>query len=191
MKSFLIILITLLATTCAFAIVDPDPNSMGLYFDEGADVYCVDGIAFADQVTVYLILTNPTFDLLYGWEGGIDVVGEAVVLSRNFYHMVCFPGDLDSMHVGFGSPSPTEPATPLLALQVLYMVQDLGPVDFFLHGAFPSSIDPEYPSLLLADGVLIMAGLSVDEGPTAQINGGCTVVSTERISFDRFKSLHR
>jgi hypothetical protein len=71
------------------------------------------------------------------------------------------------------------------------MGTDNGPIDFFVHGTTPSSMNPDYPTLLTSDGELVMGGISVVEGPAAQINGGCQVVSTESLSFDSIKSLYR
>jgi len=177
--------------TSASAVIDSGENSVGLYFDESADIYCVGGVAAYDYVTMYLILANPSFDSLYGWECGIDLVGDAMVISRQFYTLVCFPGPPNNMIIGYGTPYPTTIATPLVALEILYMDPDLGSVDFYVHGTTPSSINPDYPTMLTSDGELIMSGISVVEGPAAQINGDCTVVATDRISFDSVKSLYR
>ena len=103
MKTLLAIVIALVVASCAFAIVDPDPDSMGLYFDENADVYCVDGVDYLEHEIFYLILTNPTADFLYGWEAGVDLVGEAFFLSINMLHPGgCFPGSPDNIIYGFG-----------------------------------------------------------------------------------------
>ncbi len=191
MKTIYAIILTFFVASSASAVIDSGENSVGLYFDESADVYCVGGIAPNDHVMMYLILANPSFDFLYGWECGIDLAGDAMVLGRQFYTMVCFPGPPNNMIIGYGTPYPTTIATPLVALEIMYMDSDLGPVDFYVHGTTPSSINPDYPAMLTNDGEFIMAGISIIEGPAAQINGDCTVVATENISFDSVKSLYR
>ena len=66
MKKFLgSFLIGLLAANVAFAIVDPDTNSMGIYFDGNADVYEYETNPLI-EVMVYIILTNPDFGKKYG-----------------------------------------------------------------------------------------------------------------------------
>jgi hypothetical protein len=98
---------------------------------------------------------------------------------------------IDNLIVGLWTPYPTSIATPLVAINLIYMGTDNGPIDFFVHGTTPSSMNPDYPTLLTSDGELVMGGISVVEGPAAQINGGCQVVATENISFDSIKSLYR
>ena len=55
----------------------------------------------------------------------------------------------------------------------------------------PSSLDPQFPSLLLADGEIISTGLHSDYRPYVNlINGRCGFDDEER-SWDGVKSLYR
>ncbi len=196
MKTLFVIVVAVFMASCASAVIDPGENSVGLYFDENADIFCQDGIGPFETIYMYLILANPTFDSLYGWECGMEMVGNAIFLGFQFHpgYMGWPPNSFDNMIIGYGTPYPTTMATPLVRLSFLYTDTNLEPVAFFVHGTTPSSIDPEYPTLLTIldnEPVLIMANLSVEEGPAAQINGVCMVVATENLSFDSVKSLYR
>ena len=193
MKTIQATMVVLLMATCAFAVVDPDPNSIGLYFDENADVTCLDGVALHELVTIFIILTRPTEDVIWGFELGYDLVGDALCVHNEINDSGTCPTTDDPGNIiwGFFSPLPTSEAT-ILATQIyLNMDSELGPVTFHLHGSNPSSVDPAYPTLLLPDFELMVTGLSTTGGPSAQINGNCGVVAAERMSFDAVKSLYR
>ncbi len=192
MKKLVVLLMVMVMATSAFAIVDPDTNSMGFYFDTEADMPCNDAVTPYATVPVALTLVNPDFDALYGFEAGYHLEGPAQVLSVEFLNPQALNvGSNTNMIVGFGSPTVTSPITTVAIVNVLYLSTTNEPVDFMLHGTTPSSIDPAYPVFLLADGVLISGGMSTVDGPNAQINGGCLVVATEEMSFDSVKSLYR
>ena len=40
MKKLVVLLLASLVATSAFAVIDPDPNMMGVYFDRNADQNC-------------------------------------------------------------------------------------------------------------------------------------------------------
>lgn len=192
MKKLVVLLMAMLVAASAFAIVDPDPNMMGFYFDMDADLPCVDGVAPYAQVPMYLVMTNLTADALYGFEVGYDLVGTGMVLATAFANpSVIDVGQPGNHIVGFGSPTMTAPVTLLATLTVMYMDTAMGPLDFMMHGTTPSSINPEFPVVLLADGELLSVGLSAAVGAVSEINGGCTVVATDNVSFDGIKSLYR
>ena len=192
MKKLVVLLMAMLVATSAVAIVDPDDNMMGFYFDMEADMPCAEGVAPYAQLPMYLVMTNMTDDALYGFEAGYDIVGNAMVLATVFAN----PGIIDvggpgNHIVGYGSPSMTAPVTLLATLNVMYMDTMMGPVEFFLHGTEPSTFDSRFPTILLANSVAMGVGMSAADGPTAQINAGCSVVATENVSFDGIKSLYR
>ena len=192
MKRMLFLLMAMLIAASAFAIVDPDDDMMGFYFDLEADYPCIEDAAPYSTHDLFLIVTRPTFDEILGFEAGFTIEGEGMVLSvefsvENFINV----GTNDNMIVGFGEPLPTTPATLLATLSVMYMDTTMGPLFFYLHGSEPSSMDPLYPVVLLDGGVLQSMGISAAVGPTAQVNGGCLVVATDNVSFDSIKSLYR
>ncbi len=193
MKKLIVLLMAMLIATSAFAIVDPDDNMMGFYFDTEADFPCVSGVAPYATVDMYLVMTNMTSDELYGFEVGYTIEGDAMVLSTNFDNpSVIDVGEAGNHIVGFGAPTVTAPVTFLATLSVMYMNAGGAPVGFTMHGTIPSSIDPAYPVILLAGGELLSVGLSAETGYGAEINGAeCSVVATDNVSFDSVKSLYR
>ena len=192
MKKLLLLLVTMLVATSAFAVLDPEPDRMGLYFDLEADVSCLEDVAPFSTHDMHLILTRPTADMIYGFEAGHTMDGQGLILGLTFAVPNNFWYELpDNIFCGYGAPQPTSLATLLVTFNVMYLDTYLGPLNFTLHGTTPSSMDPAYPTILLSDGVLISTPTSTPYGPTAQFNGGCTVVSTEKVSFDSIKSLYR
>lgn len=192
MKKLVVLMMAMLVASSAFAIVDPDNDMMGVYFDMNADMVCVEGAAPYSNHVAYLVLTNPTFDALYGYEAGLDIMGPAILLTNVFANPQALNvGDNTNQIVGFGAPTMTEPVTLLATMELLYTAVDGTPVEIHLHGTEPSSMDPMYPVVLLADGELRSYGISAADGLVAQINGTCGVVATEEMSFDNVKSLYR
>jgi hypothetical protein len=192
MKRMLFLLMAMLIAASAVAIVDPDDDMMGFYFDLEADYPCIEGAAPYSTHNLYLIVTRPTAAELFGFEAGFTVEGEGMVLGvefsvENFINV----GTNDNMIVGFGEPLETTQATLLATFSIMYMDTTMGPLDFYLHGSEPSSMDPLYPVVLLDGGVLQSMGISAAVGPTAQFNGGCQVLATDNVSFDSIKSLYR
>jgi hypothetical protein len=190
MKKMLIFLMAMLIATSASAITNPDPDIMGYYFDLDADYDCVDGITPYSANLLFLILTNPTSDAIYGFEAGYTMEGEGMVLSVEFANpQVINVGTNDNIIAGFGEPTLTVPATLILTLNVMYMDPGYGALMIFLHGTTPSSLDPLYPTLLLEGGVLQSVGVNNFGWATAQFNN--CVMATETQSFDSLKSLYR
>jgi len=60
------VLVLVLSATSVFAQVDPDPNGIGIYFDQGATVNSTVIAEGTDVVNAYLVLTNPSL------EGNLD-----------------------------------------------------------------------------------------------------------------------
>ncbi len=190
MKKMLILLLAMLIATSASAIINPDDDIMGFYFDLDADYDCVDGISPYSSTFLFLILTNPTSDAIYGFEAGHTIEGEGMVLGAEFANpQVINVGTIDNIIAGFGEPTLTVPATLLLTLNVMYMDTTNGALRFFLHGTTPSSVDPLFPTLLLEGGVLQSVGVNNYGWATAQFNN--CVSATETQSFDSLKSLYR
>ncbi len=192
MKKLVVLFMAMMIATSAFAIVDPDDNMMGFYFDTEADNPCATVPAFT-TVPMYLVMTNMTSDALYGFEVGYTIEGNAMVLSTEFDNpSIIDVGQPGNHIVGFGSPTMTAPVTFLATLSVMNMDAALGTIGFTMHGTNPSSMDPAYPVILLAGGELLSVGLSAENGYGAEINGAeCGVVATDDVSFDGIKSLYR
>ncbi len=194
MKKLLILMMGLLVASPAFALIDTDPDMMGLYFDETADLNCTTEVAPYAIIPGYFIMTNPSNDSIGGFEFGYDVEGSAMILSIVFPPSSLDVGGGGTNHiVGLGEPLETTEATILATISILYMDAAMGPVHFTLHGSTPSSIDPMLPTILYGQGELMSLGTSTTPGAyTAVINGVCEdVVDTEETTFDSLKSLYR
>ena len=140
---------------------------------------------------MYLVITNLQADAIYGFEAGYMLEGLGMILSIQFANPQAI--DVGNFIVGFGVPTMAgaNGVTLLVTMTVMYMDINMGPLNFTLSGSTPSSLDPAYPVIFLENGVLLSMGLSAEFGPAAQINGGCTVVSTDNVNFDHVKSLYR
>ncbi len=192
-KLVILVLACLLLANVAFAVVDPDTNSMGFYFDANADIF---ELASGPYITVQVnvILTNPDFGVLNGYEFGYNIVGNYMLSGTTLMGVgpIDVGGSLGNHIVGLGAPMPTTPATILCILQVLLL--DTNPVAFTLFGAVPSSIPgSNLPAVLLAGDVITSIGTSSFVGDplvNAYING-TGVVAVEEVSWGQVKSVYR
>ena len=151
-KIFLMVPVLAMFASPAWAIADPCPNDMSIYFDTNADVY---EFATSPYVIVpsYVILTNPDFDALSGYEFGYDIVGNYIVSNVDLVGAHGIDPTLVDGNViaGLATPLPTAAATLLCTLSVFVM--DWNPISFTLHGAMPNSVEGSYlPAVLLPDG---------------------------------------
>ncbi len=190
MKKLLVLVLAMTVASSAFAIIDPDPNSLGFYFDLTADTVEVQDAGINSQHTMYVILTNPTFQNLGGIEYGYVMEGSAFVLSNVWANPQALDiGSAGNHIVGFGAPTPTTEATLIATMTVLFL--DPVAVNFTLTGTVPSSLDPALPTLLTDGDVLMSSGDSTDIGNINATINGATPVATDPVSFDAVKSLYR
>ena len=196
MKKLVVLLgLAMFVATSAFAIVDPDDNSMGMYWDLSADTVCMEYLP--GPTNLYIILTNPTMDSIGGYECAYDMApvggGAPYILSATqsvVNHLDVAPG-FQNFIVGFGGPLTCTEATLLVTLSVGNFA-GASACDFFLRNADPSSIDGNmYPIVLNADNSYTVVGPSGGDGVTAAFGVTCGVVDTEEVSFDSVKSLFR
>ena len=190
--SFALVLLILANAPVAQSVIDPGDNVIGAYFDLDADTDCIEGVDLNTPLPIYIILTRPTFSELYGFEFGIDYGSNLILMDRFFANSQSLNiGSGDNFIVGFGSPTATEDATLLVTLSMLHMGTTNSPSQFILSGSQPSSLDPDYPTVLLADDELLSTGLHSEYRPyTYLINGRCGFEDQE-IAWDQVKSLYR
>ena len=203
MKIFLMLSIVILGATSAFAVADPEPNSMGIFFDRSADTNCLTTPAGTPFFT-YLILTNPTPEAINAYELGLEIVVPAGMESQ-FFELssniadnlvngvqVGITGPLGGDYiVGLAGPLPAQPAVILHSWQHLLLA--LFPVEFFIGASSLPSIPGSAPVFQDADLTLLMQAVSPTGDftyPVASINSDC-VVGVEDISFGHVKSLFR
>jgi hypothetical protein len=200
MKKLLVLVLTMVMATSAFAVIDDDPNSVGIYFDLNADTVRLGNVGPNSQVPVYFILTNPEIEELNGFELSYSVEGGSYfALSHVFENPQALNiGDPTAgvFIVGYGIPTiPTE-ATLLMTATILYLGGEN--LEFTLSGTTPSSMgNPLLPGILGANSVIYFGGDSTDIGNVnavmgmGPLDGLPDVVATEPASFDSVKSLYR
>jgi hypothetical protein len=200
MKAMQFLLVICLVSSSALAVIDPDPDMMGVYFDLNADENCLT-VGATIPFNAYLILTNPTSSGISGYEFGLDIVVpegmESLIfgLDNDSYCMYeCFPnypGVLGGDYfVGLPGPCPAELATVLHSWR--YMLLDAFPMEVYLHSPSTPSIPGDLPIVLTDEGHLMQIGLSTGGPniPVATVNSDC-VVGMEEVNFGRVKALYR
>lgn len=202
MTSLSVFLLLLILALPSFAVVDPDPDQIGVYFDENADITCID-MAPSTPFWVYVIITRPTSPEIHGVEfsfcpavepgyegmvfrlnamwagGGIDITPVIIDL--------CSDGAIR----GFVVPIvPQQDNALVLSLQ--YMLLAPMTLDFHL-GPFPApTFDNGLPAYKGAGDEIIPLGVSSGDPdlPVASVNG-CNAVPVENANFGEVKALFR
>jgi hypothetical protein len=199
MKKLLVLVLTMVMATSAFAVIDGDANSVGLYFDMTADTVEMGEVLPNTQVPVYFILTNPTFPELNGFELSYTAEGASYFALGTVFENAAALNIGDAANgiyiVGYGTPTATSEATLLMTVNFLYLGG--GDLLFTLSGTEPSSAgNPLLPGLLGSNSELYVGGDSTDIGNiNLRISGGPLgdpqVVATEPATFSSVKSLYR
>jgi hypothetical protein len=203
MKKLVVLLLASLVATSAFAVLDPDPDMMGIYFDTNADNNCLtspSGVPFS----AYLILTNTTAPAINAYELGLTVVVPAGLeaslfrLSSTIANGAISGVDVGTngplggdFIVGLAGPLPAQPALILHAFQYLPFAPMS--IEFFLGASSAPSIPGDFPVVQNANGSILMQVGQSTGGPdnaVATVNTGC-VVGVEEASFGSVKSLFR
>ncbi len=181
-----------LGSTSALAVIDPDPDMMGMYWDLDADTPCM--LPLAAPVNLYIILTNPSMDAIGGFECGFTMEAPVApyILSATFANPQALdvaPG-FQNFIVGFGAPTICTEATLLVTLNVGNFAGV--EVYFYLHEATPASIEGSLPVILLTDESLINVGISdLGNGVTAVQSIMECIVATDDTSWDSVKAMYR
>lgn len=198
-KYLLIILICGLALS-ATAQLNPEPDLLGVYFDQGATVRQIrTAVPFA-EVTAYLVLTHPTDPGgIAGWECAVDVSGS---LTAERWEIAAGLNIADSsrglFHVGIGLSPLCLPPVPTVTLATwrAYAVSTTDPV-FFRILPFPDTVSfqgsPGYASGQ-TPGHLIPLLVDCDAAygsACATINYNGCGVGAENRSWSEIKALYR
>ncbi len=203
MKKLVVLLLATLVATSSFAVIDPDDDMMGIYFDRNADDNCLT-VGPSVLINVYIILTNTTAPAINAYELGLTVavptgmegsifrmasaIADGVVSGVDVGTNGPLGGDYI---VGLGLSLPAQPALILHSFQ--YMLLAAMPVEFYIGASSIPSIAGVYPVVQNAEGsILMQVGQSTGgpDIPVATINGEC-VVGVEEASFGSVKSLFR
>ena len=91
MKMLFGLLLASLVTTSALAVIDPDSDSIGIYFDMEADDNCLT-VPAETPFVAYLILTNPSAPAINAYEFGLENV-VPVGMENLFFRLASNPGN--------------------------------------------------------------------------------------------------
>ncbi len=200
MKIVFAALLMFLITGSAVAVVDPDPNSLGVYFDLNADVNYLD-VAPNTVFSAYIMLTNPTWDNILAFEFGYELVVPAGMEGMIFrlatilpptVNPNIFPGFLRGEYIyGISFPYPINEATVLVEWQILIVAPMT--IEFFLGPSSIPGLPGGLPVIMNADEVLMSVGVSSGDVnlSVAEINTGYQPVTVESATWGDVKSLFR
>jgi hypothetical protein len=202
MKTVIALLLVALMASSAFAVVDPEPNMMGFYFDPGANDNCLT-IGASVPFFVYVCVTNPTAGAIDAYEFGYEMAVPAG-FETSIFRLATNIGGGVSQGVDVGVSGPTGGdvivglATPLPGGEVVivhsfqYMLLAPMIVDIFLGDSSSPSLPGGLPVIQEAGGDLMTVGTSTGgpEIPVASINGECAV-AVESDTWGGLKSLYR
>lgn len=190
------LLVVLLAGQALAGGNTPDPDQIGLYYDQLAEFDCnesVDGM-----ITTYVVLTELTSPSILGWEAMITSVGEGAVMTGVTYHGLSINAATrtDEYMVGLGEP--------LVAVDGMIVVMDMNyyifdstlPLEVFMGPVYYHTADEALPCYLDGEDVELAKPLVPSSGdleaPVLTANENCTgPVADERRSWGDVKSLFR
>lgn len=199
MKKLLVLGMMLVATS-AFAVVDPDPNGFGIYFDQTADNNCLTVPAPYVTVTAYLCATNLTTNGISGWECSIRTMPETlpagltVTLMHGALNVLAHPlYNVGIPAVGGVSGNPVV----LASLSTFYLG---GQIDFAVGPCTPSSFGGTSAGFAAGDDVgLLVPFVPAADDPfpgyeytyrVASVNGATCPVANETSSWGNVKALY-
>ena len=198
MKNLIVLVLISLMATSAFAVIDPDTDMLGVYFDLNADSNCLDmgpSIPFMAFVTI----TNPSATEVHGLEFGYNLLnsGGPGTLFRLANILPAGAVDLGNSVdlvvgdyvVGLASPLLGQAAVQFVTWQFMLLVPQT--VEIFLGPSSIESIADGLPAYEIGGSILPL-GLSTGGPATAvaTVNGEC-VVAVDNASFGSVKSLFR
>ncbi len=183
----------------AQAVVDPDPDGIGIYFDLNADIYQT-VVGPSSPFDAYVILTNPTWAEILGYEFSRHISvppgmeGMVIWLDRTWTGFnellpVELPDLGDNVMLGMVAPLPTSPAVVLVRWQFMLLTPMV--MDFYLgpsNGEFGTNGRLAYES---EAGWVPMYVSSGDPGLLVATVNGTGVVPATSTTFGSLKALFR
>jgi hypothetical protein len=205
MKKLVVLLMVSLMATSAFAVVDPDPDMMGVYFDLNADTHCTSaGVNI--PFFAYFCVTNPSaaaidayefgyvMDVPVGFEGLIFRLATTIANGASQGVDVGVSGPLGGdVIVGLATPLPGGEVVVVHAMQYMLLADMTVPV--YLSASSSPSLPGGLPVIQEAGGELMTVGTSTGgpDIPVAMINDDGTMcpVAVEADTWGGLKSLYR
>ncbi|MBK6734776.1 MAG: hypothetical protein IPG61_11960 [bacterium] len=191
MKKLVALLLVSMMASVAFAGLDPDTDSFGVYFDTAGMTNCAPVGMFV-PTNVYLLLSNPAGPT-NGFECTLTPVGVPYfILSTNLGpNALDVDGSANGFAVGAAANYPVVGGQIVLAtLQV--MLQGAGELAFYITDATAPSMTGELP-VVTGDGTLRRCGVASGSVtiPVGGANLATCPVGVEVDSFGGVKSLFR
>ena len=186
---FLMVLLVLWAGP-AGAISDQTPDLLGLYFDEGADLFCQEWVAPYSILFMYAVYSNPSVPEILGFDFAMEYPANIIVLNAAaLCNPVWDPVEGYPFVIGCAEPQAVGPANVLV--QFVFLPITTEPTFFYIEGS-PYAPEPGLsPAVWLPDGQYLPLQVRGGEGnPTAMFNTQCTV-DTEPLDWDTLKLLYR
>jgi len=184
-----------LLAPAAAAGLDPDTDSIGIYFDADGTTNCISAAPF-EVLTAYLLLMNPAGPT-NGFACSVDMAGvpHFVLAASPGYGPGC---DADAEQppgtylYACGADMPVSPGGALRLMTWTLMLAAPGELVFRV-GPHPVPLLPGGMPVVVGNGVLRACGISSGDVnlPVASINAGNCPVGEEASSFGRVKSLFR
>jgi hypothetical protein len=192
MKKLVALLLVSMMASVAFAGLDPDTDSFGVYFDAAGMTNCVNAPAFM-PTTAYLLLMNPA-SATNGFECTVTPTGAPhFILSTTLGGTGALDVDASAngFAVGAAANYPVVGGASVLVTWSI-MLQAAAPLEFRITQASIPSMTGGLP-VVTGDGVLRRCGVASGDVtlPVAAINGVTCPVSEEVSSFGNVKSLFR
>jgi hypothetical protein len=186
------------ALPAAAVPIDPDPDGVGIYFDESATVNCIAAPPLYVMIPAYVIATNLSEGSgLSGFALNLQV--ESPVIPPQVLTPGCPIGiDTDGdIHCGLATPVPWAETIILARIDVLLLFPDEA-VTYTLGPTTPDYI-PGFPVYTAGDDPLTILPLFPSAGrdatgawrPVAALNMPCEIVGVEHHTWGALKSLYR
>lgn len=192
MKKLVALLLVSMMASVAFAGLDPDTDSFGVYFDMGGNTNCTTAPLFT-PFPAYLLLMNPA-SATNGFECTVTPSGAPFFLLATTLGgtgALDVDSSVNGFAVGAAANYPVVGGASVLVSWTV-MVQATTPLVFHITKASIPSMTGDLP-VVTGDGVLRRCGVATGDVtlPVAVVNGACDVVSEDISSFGHVKSLFR
>ena len=171
----------------ALAQTDPHPDGIGIYFDGGGDVHCLQGVEHSARA--YLLLTRPTLGLLKGWECGLEFTGTSVMDTVALPEIQHADG---SWRGWYETPRPLSPGTNILAMFNLTGLAGSGG-HFYVTPPMHFEINlPGYWATVPQEVVPLRPSSGAFERPVAAFNAECPgLTPLTSTTWGTLKTLYR
>lgn len=96
MKKLVVLLMTAVIATGAMAQIDPDANSMGIYFDVAGNEVCT---SVGGNAVGYIVATRTTANI-WAYEARMDIDNQGM---NGYINDVAVPAGVDGFEIGIGA----------------------------------------------------------------------------------------